>query len=64
MNMYKAMFIVKDKGTVDGYATEHYTNISLHDFEEIYGKETREIEAVTIVKCGEVVDLKEQAMWC
>ncbi|HAR0580533.1 TPA: hypothetical protein IYI26_001930 [Enterococcus faecium] len=37
------MFIVRDEGTIDGYDTEHYVDISLHDFEEIYAKETREI---------------------
>lgn len=52
MDLYKAMFIVRDEGTIDGYATEHYVDISLHDFEEIYAKETREIEAVTLVKTG------------
>lgn len=52
MELYKAMFIVRDEGTIDGYATEHFVDISLHDFEEIYGKETREIEAVTLVKTG------------
>ncbi|HBH6831313.1 TPA: hypothetical protein KT944_002416, partial [Enterococcus faecium] len=31
---------------------EHFVDISLHDFEEIYGKETREIEAITLVKTG------------
>ncbi|HBK6683233.1 TPA: hypothetical protein LND26_002539 [Enterococcus faecium] len=50
MELYKAMFIVRDEGTIDGYATEHFVDISLHDFEEIYGKETREIEVVTLVK--------------
>lgn len=52
MDLYKAMIIVRDEGTIDGYDTEHYVDISLHDFEEIYGKETREIEAVTLVKTG------------
>lgn len=49
---YKAMFIVRGEGTINGYDTEHYVDISLHDFEEIYAKETREIEAVTLVKTG------------
>lgn len=52
MDLYKAIFIVRDEGTIDGYATEHFVDISLHDFEEIYGKETREIETITLVKTG------------
>ena len=54
MDLYKAMFIVRDEGTIDGYATEHFVDISLHDFEEIYGKETREIEAITLVKTEKI----------
>lgn len=52
MDLYKAMFIVLDEGTIDGFDTEHYVDISLHDFEEIYAKETREIETVILVKTG------------
>lgn len=54
MDLYKAMFIVRDEGTIDGFDTEHFSNISLHDFEEIYGKETREIEAITLVKTDDI----------
>ena len=49
MSYYKAVFVLKDN-TVDGFDTEHYDNISLSDFEIIYGNETREIESVTLVK--------------
>lgn len=30
--------------------SESYKNLSLHDFEVIYGNETREIEAIVLIK--------------
>lgn len=50
MNMYKAIFVLRDGNTVDGFETEHYDNISLTDFEVIYGNETRQIEALTLIR--------------
>lgn len=49
MNFYEAYFIVKDKDGINGLATEHYKNISLSDFEVIYGNEIREIESIALV---------------
>lgn len=50
VNLYKAIFVLKDKNTVDGFETEHYDNLSLSDFEIIYGNETREIESLTLIR--------------
>lgn len=53
---YKAVFILEDTTERNGYATETYENLDIADFEVIYGNETRQIVALTLIKQGEQND--------
>lgn len=48
LDFYKLDMVVVD--SENKKQLESYKNISLHDFEVIYGNETREIEAIVLIK--------------
>lgn len=54
MNVYCLIMIVRDDNTVDGKDIEQFDNISLHDYEEIYLHEQREVLGVTLMYKGEL----------
>ena len=48
LDYYKLEFVVVD--SEKRKQSESYKNLSLNDFEVIYGNETREIEAMILIK--------------
>ena len=48
LDFYKLKMVLVD--SENKKELESYKNLSLHDFEVIYGNETREIEAMILIK--------------
>ena len=48
LSFYKLEMLLVD--SEKGKQLESFKNLSLHDFEVIYGNETREIEAMILIK--------------
>ena len=48
LSFYKLEMVLVD--SEKGKQLESFKNLSLHDFEVIYGNETREIEAMILIK--------------
>ena len=48
LSFYKLEMVLVD--SEKGKQLESFKNLSLHDFEAIYGNETREIEAIVLIK--------------
>ena len=48
LDYYKLEMVLVD--SENKKQSESYKNLSLHDFEVIYGNETREIEAMILIK--------------